>query len=163
MFSVCICARFQTSPKESYLKATKRILRYLKHTPNVGLWYPKGAKFELVGYSDSDYAGCKVERKSTSGTCQLLGRSLVSWSSKKQNSVGHISAGSCCAQILWMKATLSDFGIKFKKVPLICDILTTAVAGTPSPTTFCSAMITVIVVTPLRCFSDLAPCFNAFR
>ena len=69
------------------MKATKRILRYLKHTPNDGLWYPKGAKFELVGYFDLDYAGCKVERNSTSGTCQLLGRSLVSWSSKKQNSV----------------------------------------------------------------------------
>ena len=67
MFSVCMCARFQASLKESHLKDTKRILRYLKHTQNVGLWYPKGAKFELVGYSDSDYAGCKVERKSTSG------------------------------------------------------------------------------------------------
>ena len=87
MFSVCMCARFQSSPRESHLKATKRIFRYLKHTQNVSLWYPKGAKFELVSYSDSDYAGCKVERKSTSGTCQLLGRSLVSWSSKKQNSV----------------------------------------------------------------------------
>ena len=102
------------------MKATKRILRYLKHTPNVGLWYSKGAKFELVGYSDSDYAGCKVERKSTLGTCQLLERSLVSWSSKKQNSVALSTTGSC-AQILWMKATLSDFGIKFKKVPLLCD------------------------------------------
>ena len=69
MFSVCMCARFQASPRESPLKATKRILRYLKHAPNISLWYPKGAKFELVGYSDSDYAGCKVERKSTSGTC----------------------------------------------------------------------------------------------
>ena len=104
MFSVCMCTRFQASPRESRLKATKRMLRYLKHTQNVGLWYPKGAKFELVGYSDSDYAGSKVERKST---CQLLGRSLVSWSSKKQNSVAlstaeaeYISAGSCCAQVL---------------------------------------------------------------
>ena len=60
MFSVCMCTRFQASPRESHLKATKRILMYLKHTPNVGLWYPKGAKFELVGYSNSDYAGCKV-------------------------------------------------------------------------------------------------------
>ena len=82
-----ICARFQASPRKSHLKATKRILRYLKHTQNVGLWYPKGARFELIGYLDSDYAGCKVERESTSGICQLLGRSLVSWSSKKQNSV----------------------------------------------------------------------------
>jgi hypothetical protein len=78
MFSVCMCARFQASPRESRLKATKRILRYLKYTQNISLWYPKGAKFELVGYSDSDYVGCKVERKSTSGTCQLLKRSLVS-------------------------------------------------------------------------------------
>ena len=78
MFSVCMCVRFQASPRESHLKATKRILRYLKHTQNVGLWYPKGAKFELVCYSDSYYARCKVERKSTSGTYQLLGGSLVS-------------------------------------------------------------------------------------
>jgi hypothetical protein len=128
MFSVCMCARFQATLRESHLKATKRILRYLKHTQNVGLWYPKGAKFELIGYSDSDYAGCKVERRSTSDTCQLLGRSLVSWLSKKQNSVAlsttkaeYIAAGSCCAQILWVKATLNDFGIKFKQVPLLCD------------------------------------------
>ena len=118
IFSVCMCARFQASPRESHLKATKRILRYLKHTQTVGLWYRKGAKFELVGYSNSDYAGCKVERKSTSDTCQLLGRSLVSWSSKKQNGVvlstaeaEYISVSSYCAQILWMKATLNDFGI----------------------------------------------------
>ena len=57
MFTVCMCARFQASPRESHLKATKRILRYLKHTQNVGLWYPKGAKFELIRYSNSDYAG----------------------------------------------------------------------------------------------------------
>jgi hypothetical protein len=87
MFSVCICAIFQASPRESHLKATKRILRYLKHTQNIRLWYLKGARFELIGYSDFDYAGCKVERKRTSGTCQLLGRSLMSWSSKKKNSV----------------------------------------------------------------------------
>jgi hypothetical protein len=78
IFSVCMCIRFQASPRESHLKATKRILRYLKHTQDVRLWYLKGASFELVGYSDSDYAGNKVERKSTSETCQLLGRSLVS-------------------------------------------------------------------------------------
>ena len=68
MFSICICTRFQASPRESHLKATKRILRYLKHTQNIGLWYPKGLKFELVGYSDSDYARYKIERKSTLGT-----------------------------------------------------------------------------------------------
>ena len=83
MFSVCMCARFQANPKEAHLVAVKRILRYLKHTPSIGLWYPKGARFQLVGYSDSDYAGCKIDRKSTSRGCHLLGRSLVSWSSKK--------------------------------------------------------------------------------
>jgi hypothetical protein len=128
MFSVCICARFQASLRESYLKAIKRILRYLKYTQNIGLWYPNGAKFELIRYSDLDYAGYKFERRSTSDTCQLLGRSLVSWSSKKQNSVAlstteakYIASGSCCAQILWMKATLNNFGIKFKNVPLLYD------------------------------------------
>ena len=110
MFSVCICARFQANPMEANLVAVKRILRYLKHTSSIGLWYPKGPRFQLVGYSDSDYAGCKVDRKSTSGGCHLLGRSLVSWSSKKQNSVAlstakaeYIAAGACCAQILYMK------------------------------------------------------------
>ena len=87
MLSVCMSARFQAEPKECHLIAVKRILRYLVHTPNLGLWYPKGCDFELLGYSDSDYAGCKVDRKSTTGTCQFLGRSLVSWSSKKQNSI----------------------------------------------------------------------------
>jgi hypothetical protein len=121
-------ARFQASPIESHLKAMKRILRCLKYTQNARLWYPKGAKFELIGYSNSDYAGCKVERRSTLGTCQLLGRSFVSWSSKKQNSVAlstteteYIAVGSCYAQILCMKATLNNFRIKFKQVPLLCD------------------------------------------
>nr|AAN05371.1 Putative retroelement [Oryza sativa Japonica Group]AAP53179.1 retrotransposon protein, putative, Ty1-copia subclass [Oryza sativa Japonica Group] len=128
MFSVCMCARFQVAPKECHLVAVKRILRYLKHSSIIGLWYPKGAKFKLVGYSDSDYAGCKVDRKSTSGSCQMLGRSLVSWSSKKQNSVAlstaeaeYVSAGSCCAQLLWMKQILLDYGISFTKTPLLCD------------------------------------------
>jgi hypothetical protein len=128
MFSVCMCARFQASPREAHLKATKRILRYLKHTPNVGLWYPKGAQFELIGYSDSDYAESKVDMKSTSGCCQFIGRSLVAWSSKKQNSVTlsttgaeFISIGNRCAQLLWMKQILLDDGISFKNVSLMCD------------------------------------------
>ncbi|WVZ58339.1 LOW QUALITY PROTEIN: hypothetical protein U9M48_008618, partial [Paspalum notatum var. saurae] len=128
MFSVCLCARFQASPNEAHLTAVKRILRYLKHTPNIGLWYPKAAQFELIGYSDSDYEGCKIDRKSTSESCQFLGRSFVSWSSKKQNSVSlltteaeYIAAASCCAQLLWIKQTLLDYGITFNKVPLMCD------------------------------------------
>ncbi|KAL6325732.1 hypothetical protein AAG906_024550 [Vitis piasezkii] len=92
MYSVCLCARFQSCPKESHLSAVKRILRYLKGTMDIGLWYPKGDNFELIGYSDADFAGCKVERKSTSGTCHFLGHSLVSWHSKKQNSVALFTA-----------------------------------------------------------------------
>ena len=79
MFATCLCARFQANPKESHLIAVKRIFRYLKGTQNLGLWYPKDTCFNLVGYSDADYAGCKVDRKSTSGSCQFLGQRLVSW------------------------------------------------------------------------------------
>jgi hypothetical protein len=87
MLSVCMCARFQADSKEIHLRVVKRILRYLVYTPKFGLWYPKGSTFDLIGYSDADWAECKIDRKSTSGTCQFLGRSLVSWASKKQNSV----------------------------------------------------------------------------
>jgi hypothetical protein len=123
-----MCARFQGSPKEAHLVAVKRILRYLKHTPNISLWYPNGARFQLVGYSDSDYADCKIDRKSTSEGCHFLGRPLVSWTSKKQNSVAlstvkveYIAVGACCAQILYMKQTLLDYGVVLEKLPLLCD------------------------------------------
>nr|CAN81432.1 hypothetical protein VITISV_010697 [Vitis vinifera] len=87
-----------------------------------------GDNFELIGFSDADFVGCKVERKSTSGTCHFLGHSLVSWHSMKQNSVAlstaeaeYIAAGLCCAQIIWMKQTLSDFNLFFEHVPIKCD------------------------------------------
>jgi hypothetical protein len=90
---------------------------------------PQGIPFDLIGYSDVDWVGSKIDRKSTSGTCQFLGRSLVSWASKKkQNSVAlstteaeYIVAGHCCAQLLWMRQTLRDYGYKLSKVPLVCD------------------------------------------
>jgi hypothetical protein len=107
MLSICMCARFQADPKEIHLRDVKRIMRYLVYTPKFGLWYPKGSTFDLIGYSDADYAGCKIDRKSTSGTCQFLERSLMSWASKKQNSVAlstaeaeYIAGGHCCAQLL---------------------------------------------------------------
>jgi hypothetical protein len=110
MFSVCMCARFQAAPKDYHLREVKRIMWYLILTPNLRLWYSKGSHFELLGYSDADYAGCKVDMKSTSETCQFRGRSLVSWSSKKQNFIAlstaeaeYVAAGSCCAQLLWMR------------------------------------------------------------
>jgi hypothetical protein len=107
MLSVCMCTKFLAAPKDCRLRAVKRIMRYLVLTPNLGLWYSRGSYFELIGYSDADYAGCKVDRKSTSGTCQFLRRSLVSWYSKKQNSIAlstaeaeYVTVGSCCAQLL---------------------------------------------------------------
>lgn len=69
MFAACLCARYQANSKESHLKVVKRIFRYLKGSPNLGLWYPKDSGFALIGYSDSDFAGCKIDRKSTSGAC----------------------------------------------------------------------------------------------
>jgi hypothetical protein len=128
ILSVCMCARFQAGPKEVHLRAVKTIMRYLVYTPKFGLWYPKGSTFDLIRYSDADWVGCKIDRKSTSGTCQFLGRSLVSWASKKQNSVAlstaeakYIVTGHCCAQLLWMRQTLMDYGYKLSKVPLLCD------------------------------------------
>jgi hypothetical protein len=128
MFSVCLCAHFQANPKESHLSTLKRILRYLKLASNIGLWYPKGANLTLIGFSNSDFAGSLVDRKSTSGACHFLGCSLVSWSSKKQNSVAlstakaeYIAASSCCTQILYLKQSLVDYNIKLVSVPLLCD------------------------------------------
>ncbi|KAI4310576.1 hypothetical protein MLD38_035545 [Melastoma candidum] len=87
LFSVCLCARYQSAPKESHLIMVKRIFRYLQGSVNLGIWYSKRSDFTLVGYSDADFAGCKIDRKSTSGTCQLMGNMLISWFSKKQTSV----------------------------------------------------------------------------
>ncbi|GKB10652.1 retrovirus-related pol polyprotein from transposon TNT 1-94 [Tanacetum coccineum] len=84
-FSTCLCARYQANPKESHLIVVKRIFRYLKGTPSLGLWYLKCSGFDLKGYSDSDYVGCNMDRKSTSGACQLLGGKLVYWSPKSNN------------------------------------------------------------------------------
>ncbi|WVZ70946.1 hypothetical protein U9M48_019575 [Paspalum notatum var. saurae] len=86
-FTVCLCARYQASPRTSHRQAVKRIFRYLKFTPELGLWYSSDSSLSLRGFSDADHAGCRIDRKSTSGTCQLLGTSLVSWSSRKQGGV----------------------------------------------------------------------------
>jgi hypothetical protein len=77
-FSVCPCARFQASPRTLHRQAVKRIFRYLRHTPDFGLWYSASSTLALHGFSDANFAGCQLDRKSTSGTCQFLGSSLVS-------------------------------------------------------------------------------------
>nr|GEZ11939.1 hypothetical protein [Tanacetum cinerariifolium] len=104
MFAICACARFQVIPKASHLHAIKRIFRYLKGKPHLCLWYPKYLPFNLVAYSDSDYAGASLDRKSTTRACQFLRCGLISWQCKKQTIVAtsstvaeYVAAASCCA------------------------------------------------------------------
>ncbi|XP_057770881.1 uncharacterized mitochondrial protein AtMg00810-like [Salvia miltiorrhiza] len=78
-FAVGVCARYQSDPKEAHIDATKRMLRYIKGTPNIGLWYPANDDFKLIGYTDLDFARCAIDRKSTFETCQFLGSKLISW------------------------------------------------------------------------------------
>ncbi|XP_019427182.1 PREDICTED: uncharacterized protein LOC109335504 [Lupinus angustifolius] len=128
MFSVCMCARYQSLPKDSHFPAVKRIMKYLKGSIQMGLWYPRDASLSLIGYSDSDFAGCKLDHKSTSGTCHLLSSSLVPRHRKKQACVAlstdkleYIAASVRCTQNLWMKQQLSNFGIKLDKILIKCD------------------------------------------
>nr|GEW68192.1 uncharacterized mitochondrial protein AtMg00810-like [Tanacetum cinerariifolium] len=116
MFVVCACARFQVTPKASHLHTVKRIFIYLKGKPRLGLWYPKDSPFDLVAYSDSDYAGASLDRKSITGGCQFLGCRLISWQCKKQTVVAtssteaeYVAAASCCAQVLWIQNQLLDY------------------------------------------------------
>jgi hypothetical protein len=106
-FSVCLCARFQVSLRTSHRQAEKRIFRYLRHAPDFGLWHSASSSLALHGFSDADFAGCQLDRKSTSGTCQLLGSCLVSWSSRKQSSV---SQSTTEAEYVAAVVALSSFG-----------------------------------------------------
>nr|GEX56301.1 retrovirus-related Pol polyprotein from transposon TNT 1-94 [Tanacetum cinerariifolium] len=98
--ATCLCAQYQAKPTEKHLKKVKRIFRYLRGTVNTGLWYTKDSGFELTGFLDADYAGCKDTFKSTSGGAQFLGEKLVSWSLKKQD----------------------YYGFNFKNIPIYCDL-----------------------------------------
>nr|GEY67599.1 copia protein [Tanacetum cinerariifolium] len=118
----------QAKPTEKHLKEDKQIFRYLRGTVNTGLWYSKDSGFELTGFSDADYAGCKDTFKSTSGGAQFLGEKLVSWSSKTQDCTAlstmeakYVSLSACCAQVLWMRTQLTDHGFHFNKILIYCD------------------------------------------
>ncbi|KAJ9539221.1 hypothetical protein OSB04_031954 [Centaurea solstitialis] len=128
MFAVCVCARFQVRPKESHLHAVKRIFKYLKGQPKLGLWYPNDSSFDLVAYTDSDYGGANLDRKSTLGGCQFLGGRLVSWQCKKQTTVSqstteaeYIAASQCCSQVLWIQNQMQDYGLSFLQTPIYID------------------------------------------
>ncbi|GJZ55754.1 retrovirus-related pol polyprotein from transposon TNT 1-94 [Tanacetum coccineum] len=127
--ATCYCARYQARPTKKHLTAVKRIFRYLKDTINMGLWYPKDTNFKLTAFSYSDHAGCLNLRKSTSGGIQFLGGDkLVSWSSKKQDCTSmssaeaeYVSLSACCAQVLWLRTQLTDYGFHFDKIPMYYD------------------------------------------
>ncbi|GKF66885.1 hypothetical protein Tco_0193402, partial [Tanacetum coccineum] len=110
MFAVCACFRFQVTPKSSHLSVVKRIFRYLKGKPKLILWYPRVSSFDLESYSNSDYARANLDKKSTTGGCQFLGRRLISWQCKKAE---YVAATSCCGQVLWIQNQMLDYGFNF--------------------------------------------------
>ncbi|GJU49364.1 hypothetical protein Tco_1218919 [Tanacetum coccineum] len=112
--NLVLCARYQSNPKESHLTVVNRILKYMKVTLTLGLYYPKCSGFDLKGYSNSNYAGCNMDRKSTSAEAE------------------YVAAAGCCASILWMKSQLSDYDIHYKMVPIFCDN-TSAIAISNNP------------------------------
>nr|GEU85723.1 copia protein [Tanacetum cinerariifolium] len=125
---VCFCARYQSRPTKKHLKEVKRIFRYLRGTVNIGLWYLKGSSFGLIAFSDVDHAECIDSRKSTSEGIQFLGDKLFSWMSKKQNCTAmssaeakYVALSTRCAQVMWMRTQLQDYGFNYNKIPLYCD------------------------------------------
>ncbi|GJW76151.1 ribonuclease H-like domain-containing protein [Tanacetum coccineum] len=128
MFTICACARFQVTPKVLHLYAVKRIFSYLKGQPKLGLWYPKDSPFNLEAYTDSDYTGASLDRKSTIRGCQFLGSRLISWQCKKQTIVTnsttkaeYVVAASCCGQVLWIQNHMLDYGYNFMNIKIFID------------------------------------------
>nr|GFA47413.1 hypothetical protein [Tanacetum cinerariifolium] len=138
MHATCYCARYQAQPTEKHLTAIKQIFQYLKDTIHMGIWYPKETGFELTAFLDSDHVGSLDSRKSTSSGIQFLGGDkIVSWSSKKQDCTSmssteaeYVSQFACCAQVLWMRTQLTDYGFHFDKIPIteyqLADLFTKA-------------------------------------
>eukprot|EP00253_Pinus_taeda_P022104 PITA_22104 len=129
MQAIGMVGRFQSAPKQSHLLAIKIILRYLKVTLDIGLWYPKISTLTLTAYTNADWARSVDDRKNTSGNAFFLGDCLVSWLSKKQTSISlstaeaeYIAVADCCTQILWMKEALKDVNIGTNQpITIYCD------------------------------------------
>ncbi|GJT31849.1 putative ribonuclease H-like domain-containing protein [Tanacetum coccineum] len=129
MFAVCACARYQVNPKVSHLHAMKRFFRYLKGQPKLGIWYPKDSPFDLVAYTDSDYIGASLDRKSTTGGCQFLRCRLILWQCKKQNvdansitEVEYVAASSCCGQVKTINGEVHIQALVDNKKVIITEI-----------------------------------------
>nr|GEV83113.1 putative ribonuclease H-like domain-containing protein [Tanacetum cinerariifolium] len=128
MFAACACSRFQVTPKTSHLQAMKRIFRYLKGQPKLGIWYLNVSSFNLEAYSDSDYAGVNLDRKSITGGCQFLGKILISWQCKKHTIVAtstieaeYVAAAYRCGQVLWLENQLLDYGFNIMNTKIYID------------------------------------------
>ncbi|GJR82000.1 putative ribonuclease H-like domain-containing protein [Tanacetum coccineum] len=117
------------TPKMSHLYAVKRIFKYIKGKPKLGLWYPRESPLDLVAYSDSDYAAANLDRKSTTGGCQFLGRRLISWQCKKQTKwllqtterLKYVVAARCLSSVLWLQNQLLDYGFNFMNTIIHID------------------------------------------
>ncbi|GKA33598.1 putative ribonuclease H-like domain-containing protein [Tanacetum coccineum] len=128
MFVVCACARHQVHSKASHLNAVKMIFRYLKHQSKLGLWYPRNSPFELEAFSDSNYRGASLDRKSTTGGCQFLGRRLISWQCKNQTIMAnsttkaeYVAAANYCGQVLLIQNQMMDYGFNFMNTKIHID------------------------------------------
>nr|GEV73330.1 hypothetical protein [Tanacetum cinerariifolium] len=119
MFTVCACARFQVTPKVSHLYAVKRIFRYLKGQPKLGLWYPKDSPFDLEAFSNSDYGGASLERKFTTRGCQFLCKRLISWQCKKQAVVANSKTKAELVAVGYSQQEGIDYDETFAPVALI--------------------------------------------
>ncbi|GJX39189.1 putative ribonuclease H-like domain-containing protein [Tanacetum coccineum] len=116
------------TPKTSHLHAMKKIFRYLKGQPKLGLWYPRDSLFDLEAFSDSDYARASLDRKSTTEGCQFLGKRLISWQCKKQTMVAnstteveYVDAANCCRHVLWIQNQMLDYGFNFMNTKIYID------------------------------------------
>ncbi|GJZ66018.1 putative ribonuclease H-like domain-containing protein [Tanacetum coccineum] len=128
MFAICACARFQVTPKVLHIYDVKKIFRYLKGQPKLGLWYPRDSPFDLEAFSDSDYAGASLDRKSITRGCQFLGKRLISWQCKKQTIVSnstteaeYVAAANCYGQVLWIQNQILDYGFNFMNTKIYID------------------------------------------
>ncbi|GKE44981.1 hypothetical protein Tco_1472265 [Tanacetum coccineum] len=111
-----------------YLTSSRHAIMFAVCQPKLGLWYPKDSPFDLEAYSDSDYAGASLDRKSTTGGCQFLGSRLISWQCKKQTIVAnstteaeYVAAASCCGQVLWIQNQMLDYGYNFMNTKIFID------------------------------------------
>nr|GEZ31408.1 hypothetical protein [Tanacetum cinerariifolium] len=162
MFAICVCSRFQVTPKVSHLHAVKRIFRYLKGKSYLGLWYPKDSPFNLVAYFDSDYDGASLDRKSTTGDCQFLGCRLISWQCKKQTVIStssteaeYVVAASCCAQVLWIQNQILDYGARFDQIVYFLNAHTIQYALVVNPTIYVSCIKQFWVTATIKKVNDV--------